>query len=434
MLLNKERAYAIMDREGLDGLIAVSPVNIYYLSDYWGALMRMKRTFYNYALLPRDPSAKAAIIVSGVEHLRFFHRPDMTWMPNRLPYVHPVYLDRRDFDPEVEDPEAVEYGMKWPINYDKLSPRDEEYLAYMEDHKGRASVNATYALKKGLIEAGLANGRVGSDDPRIGGWLQDIGLTDLTVTDAYSTFREIRMAKSPDEIELMRTVAKINEDCLEAVFDNLRVGMPRSELEVIYNTEVAKRGARALYLATGQSGTNNNLGGILENEPITFDGLCEYRNYHGDLGRVAICGTPRQDLVDRMKAIDVGCQTVLKMVKPGITGSEVSAAVVDAVKKAGFEGFFFATPHSIGLEHSDHPLPVGPTLPGGNGDFVFEENMVFSLDMPYYEIGWGNLHMEDQILVTANGVEPLINCDTSLRIRPATPYDRAKSPVLTQSA
>ena len=76
----------------------------------------------------------------------------------------------------------------------------------------------------------------------------------------------------------------------------------------------------------------------------------------------------------------------------------------------------------------------GPTLPGGNGDFVFEENMVFSLDMPYYEIGWGNLHMEDQILVTANGVEPLTNCDTSLRIRPATPYDRAKSPVLTQSA
>ena len=44
MLLNKDRAYAIMDREGLDGLIATSPINVYYLSDYWGALMRMRRT------------------------------------------------------------------------------------------------------------------------------------------------------------------------------------------------------------------------------------------------------------------------------------------------------------------------------------------------------------------------------------------------------
>ncbi|MDZ7896335.1 MAG: aminopeptidase P family N-terminal domain-containing protein [Sphingobium sp.] len=59
MLLNKDRAYAIMDREGLDGLIATSPINVYYLSEYWGALMRMRRTFYNYAFLPRDESGAA---------------------------------------------------------------------------------------------------------------------------------------------------------------------------------------------------------------------------------------------------------------------------------------------------------------------------------------------------------------------------------------
>ena len=89
------------------------------------------------------------------------------------------------------------------------------------------------------------------------------------------------------------------------------------------------------------------------------------------------------------------------------------------MRAAGFPGFFFATPHSIGLEHGDHMLPIGPTLPGGNGPFVFEENMVFSLDMPYYEVGWGNLHMEDQLLVTATGIEPLTSCNTSLRILPA---------------
>lgn len=418
MLLNRARADAIMDREGLDGLIAVAPINVYYLSDYWGALMRMRRSFYNYALLPRDHDKPAALIVTGVEHLRFFHRPESTWMPNIQSYVHPVYCDRRDFDPDVEDPEHVEYGMKWPIKHDQLSPRDEEYLKFMEGNRGNASVNALYALKKAVQDAGLTNARLASDDPRVGPWLQEIGLPDIQVTEGTTIFRDIRMVKTPDEIAIMRKVAKMNEEALEAVIDSLQVGMPRDDLEIIYNVEIAKRGGRGLYLATGQNGTNNNMGRVLADETITFDGLCEYRNYHGDLGRIALCGTPRPDIVERVKALEVGCETVLKVVKPGVTGREVSDAVIEAVRKAGFPGFFFATPHSIGLEHSDHKIPIGPTLPGGNGEFVFEENMIFSLDMPYYEIGWGNLHTEDQILVTANGVEPLTNCDTSLRIRP----------------
>jgi Xaa-Pro aminopeptidase len=419
MLLNKARAYEVMDREGLDGLLAVNPINVYYLSDFWGALMRMRRTFYNYAVLPRREDAPAGLVLSGVELLRLHHRPAATWMPNRYGYVHPVYQDRRDFDPAVEDPEAVEHGMKWPIRHGTLGPADREYLEYVDSLRGGAAVNATYALKKALVDAGLGAARVGSDDPRVGPWLNQIGLPELTVQEATTTFREIRMVKTPDEIALLRRAARINEESLEVVIDSLRVGLRRDELEITYNTEVARRGGRGIYLSTGQSGKSNHLGFVLANEPITFDGLCEYGNYHGDLGRVAVCGEPSAEVAKRVAAIRVGCEVVLQVVKPGVKGRTVTDAVIDAVRKAGFAGFFFATPHSIGLEHSDHRIPIGPTLPGGNGEFVFEENMVFSIDMPYYEVGWGNLHMEDQILVTKNGVEPLTSCDTSLRVRPA---------------
>lgn len=416
MLLNRERADRIMDREGLDGLIAATPINVHYLSDYWGALMRMRRTFYNYAFVPRDHAKPAALIVSGVEYLRFYHRPDSTWMPSVQSYVHPVYQDRRDFDPDVEDPEHVQYGMKWPIRHDSLSPRDTEYLAYMENNRGNASVNATYALKKAIAEAGLENGRLGSDDPRVGPWLNEIGLPGVTVSDATTLFREIRMVKTPAEIAIMRDVARINEEALNATIASLHEGMLRTDLEIVYNVELAKRGARGIYLATGQAGTNQNLGTVLAHEPITFDGLCDYKNYLGDLGRIAVVGQPSDELARRASALQVGCDRILEVVRPGITGREISDAVIEAVSKAGFPGFFFATPHSIGLEHSDHKIPIGPTLPGGNGEFVFEENMIFSLDMPYYEIGWGNLHVEDQILVTADGVEPLTSCDVSLRV------------------
>ena len=50
-------------------------------------------------------------------------------------------------------------------------------------------------------------------------------------------------------------------------------------------------------------------------------------------------------------------------------------------------------------------------------DFNFEENMVFTLDMPYHEIGWGTTHVEDMMLVTKSGAIPLSSGDISLRVR-----------------
>ena len=53
MLLNRDRAYAVMDRHGLDGLLAVQKINFYYLTDYLPNAMKVERFFTNFALLPR---------------------------------------------------------------------------------------------------------------------------------------------------------------------------------------------------------------------------------------------------------------------------------------------------------------------------------------------------------------------------------------------
>ena len=44
--------------------------------------------------------------------------------------------------------------------------------------------------------------------------------------------------------------------------------------------------------------------------------------------------------------------------------------------------------------------------------------MVFTLDMPYHEIGWGTTHVEDMMLVTATGAVPLSSGNMALRIQP----------------
>jgi Xaa-Pro aminopeptidase len=416
MLINKPRAYEILDKYKLDGLIASNAVNVYYLTDYWGPFMNMLRPFYNYALFPRKADAPAALIGSAVEFQRLHETPEATWVPNVCAYSHPTTFDRRDFDPDSEDPEAVQEGLKWPVRDSTLTDADRTFIARSDSYKGKYSVNALYGLKKAIKDAGLEKGTFAVDDPRVIAWLNQVGLKHVMGVEGTQIFREIRMIKSEAELAIIRQGAAMNEIAVEAAINSLYVGQAQEELEIIFNTELAKRGGKGRYLSTGTRGQRK--AHVQRDQLITFDGLAEYKHYCADMGRTAICGTPTDEMLLRNKAMKVGCDIAYGMIKPGVTGRAVTEAVIDGMKKAGFPGFVICTPHSVGLEHTDHPLPIGPELPGSQGQFTFLENMVFTIDMPYYEIGWGNMHLEDLIRVTATGIEPLNSCDVSLRVIP----------------
>ncbi len=417
MLMNQPRAREVMDKYGVDALLAVNAVNIYYLTDYWGPFMNMLRPFNNYALFPRRDGAPAALIGSAVEFQRLHEDPDTTWVPNVCAYSHPTMFDRRDFDPDSEDPEAVQEGLKWPVRESTLDDDDRAFLARSDAYRGNYTVNALYALKKAIKDAGLANATVGTDDPRVIPWLQSIGLKAIKGVEATQMFREIRMVKTATELAIIRKAATMNEIAVDAAIASLYVGQPQDELEVIYNTELAKRGGKGRYLSTGTRGKRK--GRVEKDQLITFDGLAEYKHYCADLGRTAICGTPTDEMLFRSRAMKIGCDIAYGMIKPGVTGRAVTEAVIEGLNKVGFPGFVICTPHSVGLEHTDHPLPIGPELPGSTGPFTFLENMVFTVDMPYFEIGWGNMHLEDLMRVTATGVEALNTVDVSLRVVPA---------------
>ena len=78
MLLNKERAYEIMDREGLDALVAVSSNNVLYLSGFDSDFL-YDVPWVACAILPRDPNKEACLIVTEIEAAVLIQQP--TWMP-----------------------------------------------------------------------------------------------------------------------------------------------------------------------------------------------------------------------------------------------------------------------------------------------------------------------------------------------------------------
>ena len=73
MLLNKERAYAVMDKHKLDGLLAAQRQNIYYLTDFFSSTLKVERHFTMFAVLPRREE------FIGLDNYAELVRDDIFW-------------------------------------------------------------------------------------------------------------------------------------------------------------------------------------------------------------------------------------------------------------------------------------------------------------------------------------------------------------------
>lgn len=414
-LVNLERAYEIMDREGLAGIVASTPLNIYYLSSHGGITQWMGRPFTSFAFVPRDENAPAALIMPHFNLYHLDYRP--TWMPSVEPYSMPLLDESGELQwNDDRDLCATQSASIWPIREGSLNRRDRTLLAIFAEYQGKMSANAIYALKKAIVAGKAACGTVGFDDPRFGSWLNDAGLSDMATVDATNIFKEIRMVKTEPEIELLRAAAVKNETALDYAIEQITPGVALSEIERAHAEKWGELDGRGKWLIANINGLNS--GNIEVGDFMKLDSVGVYRGYHGDVGRTVMVGDPPDELVRRIEADTKCAKIVYDTIRPGMLFSEASKMFVSLMKDEGFVAM--GAPHNVGLEHTDQPFTALGHIPQAVGDdFTFENGTVFTLDMPHNEIGWGTTHVEDMMLVRENGCEALSSMDTSLRIRPA---------------
>ena len=429
MLLNRERANQVMDAHGLDAIVAAFPENIHYLSDYSGPMFLMSRNYTLYALLPRDESRPAALIMPGTGVYHLEHVP--TWMPNVATYItrlSPKAIGERDFEFTTEeidesygDQEVTEASLDdAPLTPYPTRPgvpmgdRDQQLLNRYAMHRGSAQTTAARALAGAIKTAGLENARIGFDDPRVCGWMHEIGLEGITGSDALNVFKRIRMIKTEAEIDLLRIAGRMSETAINTVIDKMEIGMPLSELSRIHAVSMAEQGGRSEWIIANIRGLAT--GNVEPNELMKLDSVGTWKEYRGDVGRSVYFGEPTDEMLMRFTAVSRALQIAYETIRPGKTFKEIVDTTLKAVHDEGFPGFVIAGPHSVGLEHTDHPVSVGAEMPGHH-PLTFEENMVFTLDMPYHEFGWGTTHVEDMMIVRKDGCEAITSMDTSLRVK-----------------
>lgn len=406
-LLNRPRAIDVMGREGLDGLAALMTHNVYYLSGYFGILMRTNFDQHSAAVLARDDRQPRALVAAAF---------DCRNVINADPPVENivVYTDEPSSPDRATSAGGATYG-GWGTRPDaKLTPRQARWIQETARLTETTAQSCVHGLIKAIKDAGLEKSRIGVDDERLIRWLPKLGLTQATLVPAERVFKEIRMVKTSPEIEILKRAAKINEAALLKARAALKEGASWEELERIYMVEMATNDARGVYLECGNGGLQS--GKVVRHEPVMFDALGQYQGYHGDFGRSAVVGAPGPDVEARLKALEAGWRAAYETIRPGARYSTVANAVVAAVKKSGFAGSFRPpVVHSLGLQHTDDPAGRFDP-PGKKPDRVIEADMVLNVDLPHIEIGWGAIHIEDTVRVTKDGCEALTSMDTALKV------------------
>ena len=411
-LVNRERANDIMDRYGLDALVAAMPQNVYYLSSHDNAFYHTGIEHMLFAVLPRRTDAPATLIIWGALLYHLDYRP--TWMPNIEIFTAPAPLERAAAGvvPGAEgEPAAIPYNRSLVRKGARLSERDRFQLALAAEFANKPAASPLYALKRALVAAGAGAGRVGFDDLRLLPWLRDVGLPGLAGVDAADIFKEVRMVKSANEVALLREVSQRCESALDAAIASLHVGQAISDVEVEYRKRIGALGGNTRWLIINQDGLNS--GRIERNKVIKIDSVGDYLGYVGDIGRSIVVGDPSDEVAGRNEANAKALRNAYAAIRPGTTFDEVSKIVGDVMRQEGYNGF--GAPHNVGIDHTDQPNSLA--RPGSRpAPLRFEIGSVFTVDIPYLEVGYGSSHVEDMMVLTPQGAVPLSSGNVRLRI------------------
>jgi len=379
--MNLPRAYEVMEREGLDGIVATGALNVYHMTGLWPATFRMGYDGPVIAVLTRDPDRPLAIVAA--EFTYYYLLSDVTRSFPVEWFIHGagVGLQSRVFRDKGLAPMSA-----------REKARAAALGAVLEEQQATAGRDA--AIVKALRWAGLDRGRVAVDHEFIRGAIAAANLP-VQVVDADLPLKRIRIIKSPREVALMRVAASANVVAAQAALSTVRAGADFREMRTAYFAEAARRGNRGVFMVIDGVSAEGIATPFRDGHAFLIDAVSEGAGYHGDFARTIFLGEPAAPMKKVTQAIQLGWATVRDALKPGMRFSEVTALGRKTIKDAGYDFTVSFGPHSVGLLHNDAI---------GLGDLVLEENMVISVDCPVLDSGLGgSAHLEDLTLITKTG-------------------------------
>ncbi|WP_410646902.1 M24 family metallopeptidase [Amycolatopsis sp. cmx-4-54] len=236
-------------------------------------------------------------------------------------------------------------------------------------------------------------------------------LGDAEQTLAGPIVRELRMRKDAAEIQALRDAGAAIDRVHARVHEWLRPGRTEAEVGADITAAIVEEGhthADFVIVGSGPNGASPHhdvSDRVIERgDVVVVDiGGPIAEGYNSDSTRTYAVGEPRDaDVAETYAVLQRAQQAAVDAVRPGVAAESIDAAARDIITEAGYgEYFIHRTGHGIGLDVHEEPYIIkGNALP-------LEPGMAFSVEPGIYQPGRWGARIEDIVVVTENGVEPV---------------------------
>ena len=367
-----DRVRAALADDDLDALVVRAPDNVLYLTNYWG----MKG--YELAIFPREGDPTLVVM-----------------------------------EPSVDDAErnAWTADHRVVLGYDPTDPRPPA---------ARALAHAQEVVReRGYDRVGL--------ELSLGTQASDRMVGEPTTytkaffdafdgaADATPLLNACRALKTEQELERMRLANAIADVALAHVRERLRPGMKESEVAALWEGAVHSIGVgyqNRVEMARGFALVWSGLGirtftatgdrPIAEDEPTLFEIWVCADGYWSDLTKNMCPGELDGRDVELLELLLQIYGEAVAFCRDGASLAELDRLVRGRIAEGGYPG------------QPSHPIAHGvgarahePPYAHQAGDGTIEEGMVLAVEPGIYWEGGGGLRVEDNFLVTAEGIEKL---------------------------
>lgn len=359
-----------MTEENIDFLLLTDPDTIYYFSGFWGDLgMDFGRPMI--VAVPRSGSCTLVTPAMEAAMVRA-----MTWIGDIREWIDGV---------------------------------EEEWRKHLRH------------LFSGLKKLSIGIERF-KTPPLVTEWLRS-EVTGANLIDVAETLAEMRIVKSPEEIEIMRQAGQVAVAMAEAAAKVITEGVPEYEVALAVYAGGTRKAAEFLQsegrdrfysptihnLQVLQSGSDtcmvhrrSSARRIQGGEPVylCFCAIARFRNFKLGFDREWFVGSVKDEDARVYEVAVEAQETALKMIRPGVIAEDVHKAANEVYRSAGLEAGY-RTGRGIGYSFLENPqLKDGDRTP-------LEAGMTLAVDGGITIPGKFGARVGDSIVVTETGYEYL---------------------------
>jgi Xaa-Pro dipeptidase len=309
-------------------------------------------------------------------------------------------------------------------------------MSWVEDVRGwQDGVSGEWRGPLEGVLKSLGSGKLGIDStgtPPIVRKYIDASPAAWAVADLDSVIADIRMIKSPEEVQVARHAGQVAEAMMEAGRRSIGEGVPEYEVAISTMTAGTRKAAELLekhyddelmspnahFLQIMASGRDTTMPHhrattkrLKRGEPVflCFCGMTNFRRFKLGFDRmfwVGEVGDARQEEIYEVAVASQ--QAALEMIRPGVKAEEVHAAYARVIQSAGYE-FPFRCGRATGSSFLERPqITLGDKT-------ELRPGMILAVDGSVNVPGFFRAQVGDSIVVTDGGYEPLTNYTKAIR-------------------